>query len=276
MARKYPFSPILGWSNTRYETFSACRLRYYYQYYSKYDSEFGLQKIEALRDLTSVPLQIGSITHDCIASLLRRLQREPTAPIDSGRLSSFIANKANESIQSCNFSEVYYGELAAIEVESLQLPVAEAFKNLLESKRFQWIMTDAGPSSAKWLIEPDRYGETRIDGLKAYCKVDFLFPVESRFYILDWKTGKEHQEKHEVQIRGYAAWACQAYGTSVANINPVIAYLVPEYHERTLTLAEEDMPKFAGMVRSQTQQMYQLRLSDNSATLFRVSPDAAG
>jgi hypothetical protein len=43
--------------------------------------------------------------------------------------------------------------------------------------------------------------------MKAYCKVDFLFPVKDRLFIMDWKTGKPDSKKHRKQMVGYAAWA---------------------------------------------------------------------
>lgn len=30
---RFPFTPQLGWSTTRTETFRGCRRRYFYQYY---------------------------------------------------------------------------------------------------------------------------------------------------------------------------------------------------------------------------------------------------
>ena len=33
--KQFPFTPILGWSSTRYDMFSLCRRRYFYHYYGK-------------------------------------------------------------------------------------------------------------------------------------------------------------------------------------------------------------------------------------------------
>jgi len=70
---KFDFTPILGWSITRYDMFTTCKRRYYYQYYAKYDPEIKRAKIDALKKLTSIPLEIGNIVHDTISAVLKRL-----------------------------------------------------------------------------------------------------------------------------------------------------------------------------------------------------------
>ena len=46
--KRFDYTPILGWSMTRYDVFSICKRKYYYQYYAKYDPEFPRVRIEAL------------------------------------------------------------------------------------------------------------------------------------------------------------------------------------------------------------------------------------
>ncbi len=252
----YPFSAILGWSNSRYEMFSACRRQYYYHYYYRFDTEDDAAKIHKLRELTSMPLQIGSLAHDSISTVLSRLQKQPSDPIDRTRLADFIDRKVAATIASCQFSEIYYHHVLLIDIESIKATVTEALMNLLESERFKWIRQVAAANSRGWIIDPPGYGETRIDGLKAYCKVDFLFPVDSTLHILDWKTGKERPEKHATQIRVYAAWAVYSLGSPVDKTRPVIAYLLPHYHETAAGLNEYDLEEFSRLVRAQTQEMY--------------------
>jgi hypothetical protein len=57
----------------------------------------------------------------------------------------------------------------------------------------------------KWVIEPPGFGETRINDLKAYCKVDCMIPTEEGVYIFDWKTGKNDVAKHRKQLIGYGS-----------------------------------------------------------------------
>jgi hypothetical protein len=48
----------------------------------------------------------------------------------------------------------------------------------------------------------DKYGETRIGVTKAYCVIDFLFPVGDETIIMDWKTGSA-SSTHQKQLLGY-------------------------------------------------------------------------
>ena len=130
--------------------------------------------------------------------------------------------------------------------------------NLVGNDRLPWLAAQARASPEGWLVDPEGYGETRVDGLKAYCKVDFLIPAQGRIHILDWKTGRRREERHAVQMRGYAAWAAHEYTVPLAQVVPVIAYLLPSYEEVTTALNEYDMQDFATMVREQTKEMYAL------------------
>lgn len=258
---RFPYSDILGWSNSRYDIFSACRRRYFYHYYNKYDAETDRQHLLHLHDLTSIPLEIGSITHECIASILKRLQKEAASPIDKEKLSNYVTELATKRVDRLHFSEVYYKEIEAIDPSAIAHSAITALGNLLQSDRFNWIVSISSNTSRDWLIEPDKYGETRVNGLKAYCRVDFLFPVSEDLHIIDWKTGKENTEKHSSQIRGYAAWASYQFKKPVALIRPSVAYLLPEYHEIHSNISDMDMADFAKLVQEQTNEMYALCLN---------------
>lgn len=41
----FKFTSILGWSASRYDTFTQCKRKYYYQYYGQYDQE-QFQKVK--------------------------------------------------------------------------------------------------------------------------------------------------------------------------------------------------------------------------------------
>jgi hypothetical protein len=58
--RQYDYTPQLGWSTTRWQTFRTCRRRYFYQYYTRYDREFSWQRIQGLKDLSSIPMTVGT------------------------------------------------------------------------------------------------------------------------------------------------------------------------------------------------------------------------
>lgn len=255
MIRKFEFTPILGWSISRFDTFSACKRQYYYQYYGKYDRE-NVQKINLLKGLTSVPLEIGNVTHKIIEILLNRMQKT-AEPIDGRKFSEYAKKATNEITASKIFTEVYYEQAKEIDAEKLIFPqVNQALENLLKSERLQWIFDKALASKDEWIVDPEGFGECRIDNQKAYCKVDFLFPVGDEIYILDWKTGKKDDAKHGKQLRGYVTWAYFHFNREFSRIKPTVAYLLPEYNERSIVVNEFEIEAFSDQIREETEEMY--------------------
>ena len=257
--RKFEFTDILGWSYSRYATFQQCKRKYYYEYYRKRDIA-NLSKIAALKELTTVPLEIGNISHKLIQALLSRLQKSADV-IDREKFYDYARRLTHDVCGAKHFEDVHYGVRDSINFDTeIFEPVMVAMKNFLESDRLQWLFEEALVSKEDWIIEfeeNNRFGECRIDNQKAYCKVDFLFPVDGRLHIIDWKSGKEDYAKHSVQLRGYAGWANFQFGTDLSMISTTIAYLLPEYKETTVVLNEYDIDDFAMRVREQTDAMHE-------------------
>jgi hypothetical protein len=253
--KRYDFTPILGWSVSRYDMFTTCKRLYYYQYYAKFDSDYPREKIDALKNLTSVPLEVGNIVHDTIATILKRLLKSENE-IDRERFEVFVKRKVQQSCESKPFFEVYYAEMESVEPEDILPPINECLTTFLGSTRFDWIKDKAIGSKRDWLIEPPGYGEARIDGMKVYCKVDFLFIVNRKIVIMDWKTGKRDEKKHGKQLLGYSTWAAHHLNASASNIDSVIAYLRPSYEEVELSPSNSNIEDFAAKISAETQQMY--------------------
>lgn len=252
--KKFDFTPILGWSVSRYDTFTTCKRRYYYTYYAKFDPEFSVRKINQLKQMTSIALEVGNIVHDIIKALLERLQKTQ-AQIDSRRFYDYARKITNQYCQK-PFSEIYYHEIDRLDVDEMYENVRLNLRNLLNSTRFMWILQNAMQNSEQWVIEPPGYGQTEINGLKAYCKVDFLFPVGDTIYIMDWKTGKADTEKHTKQMIGYSAWAAYHFDQAPEKIQPIVAYLKPDYAEAEVTVTRADTDRFADTVKKETHEMY--------------------
>lgn len=254
--REFGFTDVLGWSYTRYSTFQSCKRQYYYEKYAKFDLEHNFLKIKTLGQLTSVPLEIGFITHELIKTLLGRLKRS-SEPIDRERFFDYARREAESIFKSRNFEDIYYGVRDRIDFEKeIFEEVSLCLENFLASDRLQWIFEEALVSKDDWIIEPHGFGEFRIDKMKAYCKVDFLFPIGDELYIIDWKTGKEDYKKHSTQLRGYAYWANFHLKKDYALIDTTIAHLRPIYKENSIRVNEYDIENFADVVKEQSEDMY--------------------
>ena len=253
--KRFKYTPILGWSATRYDTFSICKRKYYYQYYAKYDPDMPRRQIDRYKELVSVPLEIGAITHKVIEVLLNRLKRTDEA-IDREKFFDFTKRMTEHRVANKQFDEEVYGQVERVEPEDLLPTIEGSLSNLLASDRYRWLVEEAIGTRAEWVIDPPGYGETRIEDLKVYCKVDFMFPVGDDLHIVDWKTGKEDPDKHRKQLLGYSTWASYHFEVEAARVMPSIAYLKPEYCEVHETFNTFDLENFAIQVKAETEEMY--------------------
>ena len=257
MQRKYPMTPTLGWSVSRYDKFNICKRQYYYDYYAKYDREVSLERISALKTQTSIPLEIGNLVHDTIAALLHRL-RKTTDPIDTENVLGYSKKMVDRAIQNKIFSEVYYGKLQEIDSDGMKERVVRCMETFFHSEWYPWLLCDAVEQKSAWIIEPNDYGEIRINGFKAYCKVDFLFPVsDQNFFIMDWKTGKVDTKKHVKQMKGYVLYAKDICNVTSDHVRPLIAYLGSGYQEIINTFGDDELDEFILQIGMETKEMYQ-------------------
>lgn len=255
MIKRFEFTSQLGWSVSRYDLFKICKRQYYYVYYSKYDPVYPKIKIDKLKKMTSIPLETGNIVHDVLKTLLERLQRNENK-IDTERFFDYARRKTVEYCKSKTFEEVYYCKIQKLTIDEIVEKVKICLENFLNSGRLDWLFHKAVKNKIEWVIEPPGFGETRIEGMKAYCKVDFLFPVEDNLFIIDWKTGKPDSYKHNKQLIGYTSWASFHLDKDPVNITPVIAYLSPFYDELQVSINEFDIQEFASRIRVETEEMY--------------------
>ncbi len=253
--KRFPYTDILGWSVSRYDRFSNCKRQYFYDYYAKYDKDNPFEKIQFLKSLTSKALETGNIVHDIIRDMLHRFQKS-SKPINKDKFFKYAFNMTEQYCGSKTFFETYY-DSEAVSTMEIYDKVKAILENFIFSSRFKWIEENAVPTSAEWIIEPEGFGETRINGMKAYCKVDFLFPVKDKIYIMDWKTGKSDDVKHSKQLTGYTLWANYHFDKKAEDILPVIVYLYPEYNEKSVSVNDKTISTFAQSVEDETKEMYE-------------------
>ena len=255
LIEKFEYTPILGWSTSRYDTFKICQRQYFYNYYPKFDPEYSEYKIKELKSLTSIPLAIGIVTHDVIAKLLERFIQSEKA-INRKRFLDYTENRMRQYCKQNKFSEVYYEEIEKINEKELLSSLQINLENLLNSGRFKWIKEKATKNKNNWIIEPPGYGEFRLEGMKTYCKVDFLFPFDEKTYIIDWKTGKEDRKKHDKQLMGYVCWASYHFKNKPENYLAISAYLSPTYREKELRFENYQIEDFIHTVQKETEEMH--------------------
>jgi CRISPR/Cas system-associated exonuclease Cas4 (RecB family) len=227
---------------------------YYYTYYGKYVTSVAPYKVRKLRELTSVPLEIGNVVHDVLEAFLKRLQKDDS-DIDESRFFDYAKAQTKEYFSRKTFLELYYRQVDSLDIEKAHARIRTCLENFIASPVYNWIVMKAIRNKENWLIEPEGYGETRLAGQKAYCKMDFLFPVDGHIYILDWKTGRRDEYKHASQLVGYASAASANFNIPVDIIFPKIVYLYPQFEEMELSFAQKDFTAFFDRIKEQTAAM---------------------
>lgn len=263
--KTFSFTSELGWSVSRYDVFQSCKRKYYHQYYAKHDEPALRDRALLLKSMTTVPLEIGNIAHDVMESILHRLIKS-SQPVDVNRLEKFVHQKAQEYVTSKKFLEVHYKEQEQIAWEPIAERAFGSIKNIVTSDRFAWILELPQSSKDQWMIEPAGFGETRIEGMKAYCKVDFMLPHEETIYIMDWKTGKPDPEKHRKQLIGYSLFAKYHFDGRFAQIVPMVCYVKEGYEEVQPEITDADISAFVETVRSETAEMKSYNLDEMKNT----------
>ena len=253
----YPFTPILGWSISRFELFDKCKRQYYYTYYSKYVKDVPSYKMSQLRELTSIPLETGNVVHDVLEAFLKRLQKSDR-DIDEERFIQFARDLVKRYFTGKSFIEQYYRYDEHFSLEQVYRKVETCLRNFMNSPSYNWIFMAALHDRESWIIEPTGYGETRLQDKKVYCKMDFLLPVDDMVYILDWKTGKRDEVKHSRQLIGYSAAANALFDIPWNRIFPRIVYLYPQFDEMEFTVSREDRERFFEQIQVETAAMYEL------------------
>jgi hypothetical protein len=250
--KTFGFSSQLGWSKSRYGTFQTCKRKYFYQYYGKHDNEFESKHIAQLKSLASVAMEAGSMAHEIISDILKFVATNGKAPSLDKVIGRIQRNKGK--FLEKQFAEQYYNGTDVIDENSFLEKVTLCVTNFYNSDRFKWIMENAINTRQQWIIEPEGYGETRINGLKAYCKVDCLFPVDGTIVIIDWKTGKERPEDIK-QLKGYATSTKFQFDVNADDIICIASYLDPEYKENVYQFDDFDLIDFNSAVKLETQNM---------------------
>lgn len=264
--KTFPFTSELGWSVSRFEIYQTCKRKYFYRYYDKYDRDFDIKQIAKLKAMTTIPLEIGNIVHDVVETILHRLQKS-SSPVQLDKLEQFVFARTEEYVNSKVFSEIHYKELEKIDAHEIGQRAFQSVKNIVTSERFEWIRNLPQSSKDRWIIEPPGFGETRIEDIKAYCKVDFMLPHERIIYILDWKTGKQDLVKHRKQLIGYALFARYHFANDFDEIVPMVCYVKEGFEEVRPEITDADITDFIDTMKSET-----LELKSMNSDVFKNIP----
>jgi len=258
---KHEFTWKLGWSNSRMNYFNQCKRKYAYMYYSKHLCSNALK----LKELTTIPLEIGNMFHDFMMVYLQRMQKTTDEP-NMNKLYEFIDDMCITQCQVKTFIETYYDKQNVDIIEDISKPVKKYFDNFYNSDLFRQINSIPLEyrTNQYWNIEGGSrpgvkiFGETRIDDMKCYSKLDFIFidPVADLIHIIDWKTGQTEEDKHIKQMQTYAAAISELNPDLNVNIiTPICVYVNEDCKELETNITDEVIQKAKDEIRQEIEDM---------------------
>jgi hypothetical protein len=250
----YPYTSIAGWSHSRFHTISECKRRYFYQYYPKFLPATLSKKAIFLRQLSNQKMAVGSLLHEIIEQILKRYTKDHSTELNGKKLSDAIRSKALKMVRAQPFFETYYlGHI--VQAEEILKPV-ETFVNMfLESDIHGILREEAGNRNNSWVIEPGDFGEIRIRGLKAYCKVDVMYKNNSDCTIIDWKSGRE-SSAHREQLLAYVEYAINSFKIPAEDIRCLMVYFGEELRTVEYRFTQNEVDEFEARVVQQTGVMH--------------------
>lgn len=199
----------------------------------------------ALKKAASIPLVIGELVHEVIAQVLRdRFEKGDIA----------TPTYYHDRISTLSYSFVHRPYIdEPPKPEQLSTAALELVDAFLNSERLKWIRAT---TFQDFVIENPHFGETRINGWKAYVKVDFACKdAEGNVTVIDWKTGSsEYSNDH--QLLTYTMWATDAFKVIPQQVSAIFAHLKGGYSETPKVFTFEDVLGAQQTLASQTQEMY--------------------
>ncbi|MEW5806858.1 MAG: PD-(D/E)XK nuclease family protein [Acidobacteriota bacterium] len=256
--RRYEYSDVAGWSFSRYDTFRTCKRQYYFEYYGKKHAPPEImERIDFLKSLLSSAILLGQIVHDAIATILRKIQSmNEEIPLDD--LREKATRVFSETLAGSLLLDTYYGAIITPARKfELEFQLESCLESFYASKWYQELKSTPDERKAKWIIEPEDFGEFRLDGMKAYARVDFAFPSEDGYLnIIDWKTGKRYDQKHAIQMQGYILYAHDVHGFPLEKIRAILEYLSDSDDPVECVMNQAHLESFKKRVRKELTEMH--------------------
>ncbi len=247
-----------SWSVSRHDTFATCRRRYFYAYYAAVADP----EIRRLKKLSALPLWAGSVVHEAIETFLKSHDHLPSpeeqeALIRATVHSSMLADWKESEVGSLRFGLFEHEYQVPVQAEDKKILVGTVMRSLRNFFRSETLAEALAVGKERWLTVEDLVS-FHVGGVEVFLRMDLAFrDREGRVVIVDWKTGRGEGRFSEVQVAGYALYACEkGWVQAPEELRTELAYLLlPRYVRRSvdtrkLAAARAFIEKSAGTMKS--------------------------
>lgn len=241
-----------SWSASRANTFNGCRRQYFYNYYCSWEGWYKnadpfRRQCYILKNMTSLPMFIGSIVHDVIELQLKDFKDLWDKIIDTDTKKPIpYSNPTVEQLYERALLELTKGFNQSLGTEWKDNPkkvirliehhreedVTANVRDEFKRKAFNCLTNFCDlfpklfPSHEKVeLLELEDFQSFELNsGEEVKVKLDLGVKINGRVLLLDWKTGKRN-DAVEDQMSVYAMYAMKKFGFKINEIKCMPVYL---------------------------------------------------
>lgn len=265
--------PDFSWSASRHGLFEDCRRAYFFHYYLSLGRALGANPARKrlawrLRQLTSLPLWIGSRVHDTVEALLKTAVQGTPPDTEQAVVGMVTRMRSDflESRQGLQLSAANPKEVTRFFEHEYERPVEDAqWQNRVEEAKAMVRAFAAGPylelarslaSRPRDLLSIENLDTWNFESVPVYARIDFAFrDEEGLVHILDWKTGRQERGENPLQMMGYAAMAAQRWNTPEDRLRVREIYLRLGPLERPCSITAETMDQARTTIRASIRRM---------------------
>ncbi len=193
-----------AWSNSRVKTLRECAQKYHLTYHVAWEGWLtsapqDKRRAYILKNMTSLPMWIGSIVHDIIEevitigretgdwSTLKQAQHNGVQALRKGWKQSKDKRWQGSPKQNINLSEHFYQEeVEKDRLDSFKQKVLASLKAFYDMPLFEVLQ---GLKKEDYLTLEDFQKFQLNTGENVTLKIDCGFRYKGKVYLLDWKTG---------------------------------------------------------------------------------------
>lgn len=260
-----------AWSESRVRCLRECSWKYYLTYIQSWEGWLPSapqerQRAYMLKNMTNLPMWVGSIVHDIIEEIittgrrtgvwkpLKLAQHDGVQALRKGWKQSKDKRWQGSPKRNTNLAEHYYQE--EIEPDKLTLYKQKMLASLKAFYDMPLFKVMKELPKKDWLTLED-FQKFQLDtGEEVAVKIDCGFKYKGKVYLLDWKTGRVSDTVID-QLTTYAMYAIkQGWANKPEDIVIIPVYLaayaeIGEQATPHLDVTMQRMKRQAGIIRSE-------------------------
>lgn len=285
------------WSASRAGSFAYCQRQYWWNYYGSWGGwEYGcdpeVRRAYTLKNLSNRWAWVGTVVHEHIEKLLRRILREKTGgqlsfhnePIDVTVEIERVTKRMRDDWRMSRSQQYrerpkkafglaeheYDDDVPREEWAALNQKACDAVEQILTSELWEDI---ASSDPTKWL-PIEKLDQFDFEGTGVWAVLDFARRTkEGGVEIYDWKTGEVKPDAYKTQLGAYAMYMKHLLGLGPDDVTTHLVFVGDEMQILSLPVTESDLAETRGVMRTSIAQMRnRLRDVDNNVALREDFP----